>query len=78
MIERTLFNEEHHMSTADAEVAAKLAGAEAALGAARKDALANLETVAAEAAQDIVARVSGGKVTAAKAKSAVKAVFANA
>ena len=36
------------------------------------------DTVAAEAAQDIVAKVSGAKVTAAKAQSAVKAVFANA
>ena len=69
---------EGRLAKADAEVSAKLAAAEAALGKARKDALANLETVAAEAAQDIVARVSGGKVTAAKAKSAVKAVFANA
>ncbi len=69
---------EGRLAKADAEVGAKLAAAETALGTARKGALANLETVAAEAAQDIVARVSGGKVTAAAAKSAVKAVFANA
>ena len=66
------------LAKADAAIAGKLATAEAALGAARKDALANLEAVAAEAAQDIVTKVSGASVTAAKAKSAVKAVFANA
>jgi F-type H+-transporting ATPase subunit b len=66
------------LAKADAGIAEKLAAAEAALGKARKDALDNLETVAAEAAQDIVAKVSGGQVTAVKAKSAVKAVFANA
>ena len=69
---------EGRLAKADAGIAQKLAAAEAALSTARKDALANLETVAAEAAQDIVARVSGATVTAAKAKLAVKAVFANA
>ena len=66
------------LAKADAGIAEKLATAEAALGKARRDALANLETVAADAAQDIVTKVSGATVTSAKAKLAVKAVFANA
>jgi len=57
---------------------ARIAGDLAAAERARADALKSLESVAAEAAQDIVAKVSGAKVTAAKASSAVKAVFANA
>ena len=60
-----------------AAISEKLAAAEAALAEARKGAMAGIEKVAAEAAQDIVAKVSGAKVTAAKAGSAVKAVFAN-
>jgi F-type H+-transporting ATPase subunit b len=69
---------EGRLAKADAGLAEKLAVAETALGKARGAALANLEAVAAEAAQDIVAKVSGASVTAAKAKTAVKAVFANA
>ena len=69
---------EGRLAKADAAISAKLAEAEAALGKARAGALKSLEAVAAEAAQDIVGKVSGGKVTAASAQSAVKAVFANA
>ena len=69
---------EGRLAKADAAIAEKLAAAEAALASARGDALKSLEAVAAEAAQDIVTRVSGATVTAAQAKSAVKTVFANA
>ena len=69
---------ETRLAKADAVLAQKLAAAETSLEAARRDALASLEAVAAEAAQDIVSKVSGGTVTAAKAQSAVRAVFANA
>jgi F-type H+-transporting ATPase subunit b len=69
---------EGRLSKADAEIGKTLAAAEAALGTARKAAMDNLETVAAEAAQDIVAKVSGASVTAAKAKAAVKVLFADA
>ncbi len=68
---------EGRLAKADAAISEKLAAAEAALAEARKGAMAGIEKVAAEAAQDIVAKVSGAKVTAAKAGSAVKAVFAN-
>ena len=69
---------ETRLAKADAVLGQKLAAAETSLEAARRDALASLEAVAAEAAQDIVSKVSGGTVTAAKAQSAVRAVFANA
>ena len=69
---------EGRLAKADAALAEKLAVAEAALAKARGLALKSLEAVAAEAAQDIVARVSGGKVAAADAAAAVRTVFANA
>ena len=40
-------------------------------------ALAEIEAVAAEATQDIVARVSGAQVSADEARSAVQAAMAN-
>ena len=63
---------------ADAEIAAKVAEAEASLAKARAKALDGLEAVAVDAAQDIVAKVSGAKVTPAQAAKAVKAVLGNA
>ncbi len=68
---------EARLAKADAAIGEKLATAEASLGTARNAALSNIEAVAAEAAQDIVAKVSGGKVTAAQAKTAVRAALAN-
>lgn len=66
---------EKKLAKADAEVSAKLAEAEAALGAAKSSAMAEIEAVAADAARDLVTRLSGAKVTAAEAGSAVKAVI---
>jgi len=66
---------EARLAKADAEVAEKLAAAEADLAKARASAMAGIEQVAAEAAADIVAKVSGAKVSAAQAASAVKAVL---
>ena len=68
---------ENRLSKADAEIAAKAADAEAAIAKARASALAGIDAVAAEAAQDIVAKVSGVNVTPAQATAAVKAVLAN-
>ncbi len=68
---------EGRLAKADAALAEKLAAAEGALAKARGNAIKSLEAVATEAAQDIVTRVSGAKVTAADATTAVKAVFAN-
>ena len=56
---------------------AKVAEDEARIAASTDAALAEIESVAADAAQDIVARLSGVKTTAAEARSAVKTVVAN-
>ena len=64
------------LAKADAVVADKLGAAEAALNSARTKALASIESVASEAARDIVAKVSGAKVSAADADGAVKGVLA--
>jgi F-type H+-transporting ATPase subunit b len=68
---------EARLAVADAEVGAKLAAAEADLAKASAKAMTSIESVAAEAAADIVAKVSGAKVSAAQAATAVKAVLAN-
>ncbi len=60
---------------ADTSIAKKADEADNALKVATATALTEIEAVAAEAAKDIVATVSGTKVTAAQAKKAVKAAF---
>ena len=60
---------------ADTSIAKKADEADAALKAATATALEEIESVAVDAAKDIVATVSGTKVTAAQAKKAVKAAF---
>lgn len=59
------------IAKANADLAKKIAEAEASLDAARTSALAEIEGVAAEAARDIVARLTGASVTEAAAKKAV-------
>ena len=56
-------------AAADRSWSAETAAAE--LDEARRSALAEIEALAVEATQDIVAKLAGGKVTAAKAKKAV-------
>ena len=65
------------LAKADAEIGVKLAAAEAELSAATAKAMSSIETVAADAAADSVAKVSGAKVTPAQAAKAVKAVMSN-
>ena len=65
------------LAKADAEISVKMAAAEADLAKAKAKAMSGIETVAAEAAADIVAKVSGAKVTTAQAASAVKAVMSH-
>jgi F-type H+-transporting ATPase subunit b len=55
----------------------KLAEAEARIAEARGVAMAEVESVAAEAAQDIVARLAGASVDGAAAKAAVKEAMTN-
>lgn len=66
---------EKKVATEDKKIAAKLAEAEDAIRAASAKALAEIEAVSAEAAQDMVARISGASVSAADAKKAVKAAL---
>lgn len=69
---------EKKLAKADKEVAEKIAAAEAELEAARKAALGELELVASEVTQDIVAKLTGSKVSEAEARTAVAGALANA
>ena len=66
------------VAKANAELAKKTAEAEAALDAARSSALAEIEGVAAEAARDIVAKLTGASVTDAAARKAVAGALSHA
>jgi len=63
------------LRAAHEEQAAKVAAGEAEVRAATDRALAEIEEVAAEAAQEIVSRVSGASVSLDEAKGAVKAAM---
>lgn len=65
------------LSETQARLDAKLAEAEVAIEAARSSAMAEVESVAADVAQDIVARVAGAKIKPAAATAAVKEVMAH-
>ena len=66
---------EKKIATEDKKIAAKIAQAEEAIHAASVKALAEIEAVSADAAQDMVARISGASVTAVDAQKAVKAAL---
>jgi F-type H+-transporting ATPase subunit b len=66
---------EQTLATAGAASHAQIAAAEGRIAAASADAMKEIEDVAAEAAQDIVQRFSGAKVTKTDAKKAVKAAI---
>ncbi len=68
-------NAEKALAKADADIAIMVTSAEAKLAAAHADALTNIQSVAADAARDIVAKLTGTKITAPAATSAVKAVL---
>lgn len=68
---------EAKLAKAQTRLDAQLAAAEAEIDAARTSAMAEVEDVAAEATQDIVARLAGAKVDKRTAKSAVKKALAN-
>jgi len=63
---------EKKLAAAQKRIDKKLDEADAAIAQARNSALAEIEDVASDAAQDIVARLAGINVTTAAAKSAVK------
>jgi F-type H+-transporting ATPase subunit b len=66
------------IAKANAELATKTAAAEASLDAARTSALGEIEGVAAEAARDIVAKLTGATVTEAAARKAVAGAMSRA
>ena len=68
---------EKKLKAAQTRIDKKLADAEARIGEARTAALAEVENVAVEAAQDIVQRLAGVKVTKPAAAKAVKEAMAN-
>lgn len=67
---------EKKIAAAQKRLDKKLSEAEERIGEARGAALAEVEGVAAEAAQDIVARLAGASVDGAAAKAAVKEAMA--
>lgn len=69
---------ETKLATAQKKIDEQLAKAEAEIEAARTSAMAEIEDVAAEATQDIVARLSGEKVDKGAARAAVKKAMTNA
>lgn len=68
---------ETKLKAAQTGIDAKLAEAETRIGEARTAALAEVEAVAAEAAQDIVGKLAGVKVTKPAASKAVKEAMAH-
>lgn len=66
---------EGRLAKADATVVDKMTAAESAIRSATTKALGEIESVAADAAGDLVAKLSGAKVTAVEAGKAVKAVL---
>ncbi len=68
---------EKTLAAAQGRIDQKLTEAEARIGAARDAAAGEIETVASEAAQDIVQRLAGVQVTAQVASAAVKKVMSH-
>lgn len=68
---------EQRLAKAQTKIDAKLAEAGDRIAAARDTAMAEIETVAAEAAQDIVQRLAGVKITRPSAAKAVKEALAH-
>jgi F-type H+-transporting ATPase subunit b len=66
---------EEQVRSANAEIGEKTGAAEARIRAASEAALGDIETVAAEAARDMAARLAGLTVGEAEAAQAVKAVI---
>ena len=68
---------EERVKAADAETGRKVGSAEAEIRAATEAALADIETVAADAAQQMVAKLAGASVSRERAAEAVRAALAN-
>ena len=68
---------EQRLSKAQAQIDSRMVEAESRIAAARDEAMGELEVVATEAAQDIVEKLAGVKVTKPSAKKAVKEALAH-
>ena len=68
---------EQRVKTADAEIGERTAAAEESIRAAAATTMADIETVAAELAQEMVAKLSGASVSSERAADAVKAAMSN-
>jgi F-type H+-transporting ATPase subunit b len=68
---------EVRIKAADAEINGRLEAAEDQIRSATQAALADIEMVAADAAQEMVARLSGAQVTREQAAAAVRQAMAN-
>ena len=66
---------EARLKKVDAQVGAKVAEAEERIRASVQKAMAEIEVVAAEAAQELVGKLTGARVSSAEANKAVKAVL---
>lgn len=76
--DRSLRDTEKRVSAADQKLAAKAEEAAKALDEARQNALAEIEALAAEAARDIVAKLTGAKVDDKAARKAVAGALSRA
>jgi F-type H+-transporting ATPase subunit b len=76
--DRSLRETEKRVRAADKKLAAKADEAAAALDAARQGALAEIESLAAEAAREIVAKLTGAKVEDKAARKAVAGALGRA
>ncbi|HKY81364.1 MAG TPA: ATPase [Sphingobium sp.] len=68
---------EGQLAAADAQIATRIGAAETRIQAASSAAMAEIETVAADAARDMVARISGVEASDEAARNAVKAALAH-
>ena len=66
---------EKKLNAVDAKIGAKMAEAEARIRASVDKAMGEIETVAAEAARELVGKLTGASVGAAEARQAVKAAL---
>ena len=76
--DRSLRDTENRVSAADAKLAAKADEAAKSLDEARQSALAEIEALAAEAARDIVAKLTGANVDDKAARKAVAGALSRA
>jgi len=76
--DRSLRETEKRVGAADQKLSAKADEAARALDEARRSALAEIESLAAEAARDIVAKLTGAKVNEEAARSAVAGALSRA